>query len=104
MPVALNEADRLPIQNLVKDYSIEATPQQANRIDRFADLVAPGMRIYVPHTPHAEIRDIVGLATRLRREQMEPVPHLLRGASKACRSSMMSSRGSSATPASRKCW
>ena len=76
MPAALSEADRLAIRNLLKDYSIEATPQQASRIDRFTDLVASGTRVYIPHTPHAEFRDIVGLAGRLRSEQMEPVPHL----------------------------
>jgi methylenetetrahydrofolate reductase (NADH) len=77
MPLALSEADRLSIQNLVKDYSIEATPLQASRIDRFTDLFAPHTRIYIPQTPRGDAQDILALAIRLRREHMEPVPHLV---------------------------
>src|SRR6266699_3879263 len=77
MLVALNHADRLSVQNLVKDYSLEVTAQQSRRIDRFDDLLAPGTRIYIPHTPHTDLHDIAALAIRLRNEQMEPVPHLV---------------------------
>lgn len=49
---------------------------EARRVRRFAGLVAAGKRIYIPHTPRTELRDTVELATRLRKETMEPVPHL----------------------------
>jgi methylenetetrahydrofolate reductase (NADPH) len=77
MLVAVNDADRLAVQNLVKDYSVEVTAQQSRRIDRFDDLLAPNTRIYIPHTPHTDLQDIAALAIRLRNEQMEPVPHLV---------------------------
>lgn len=77
MPVALTEADRLSVQHLLAGYSVEVTPHEALRIDRFADLVAPNTRIYVAHTPRTELQDILALANRLRREHMEPVPHLV---------------------------
>src|SRR5947208_1576211 len=77
MPVALNDADRRAAQTFIKDYSIEETARQASRIHRFADFVAPGTRIYIPHTPQADLADILALAIRLRKEQMEPVPHLV---------------------------
>ena len=73
----MNDADRLAVQHLVKDFSIEATLRQARRIDRFDDVVAPGTRIYIPQTPHTALRDIAALAVRLRMQRMEPVPHIV---------------------------
>jgi methylenetetrahydrofolate reductase (NADPH) len=69
--------NKLAVQDFVRNYSIEATVPQAERIERFADAVAPGMRVYIPHTPHTDFREIVALAARLRREGMEPVPHIV---------------------------
>jgi methylenetetrahydrofolate reductase (NADPH) len=69
--------DKLSIQNFVRNYSIEVTFVQAQRISRFADIVGPGRRIYIPHTPHTSFTEMVDLAGRLRREGMEPVPHIV---------------------------
>src|SRR5215467_208111 len=69
--------DRLPIQNLVRNYSIETTVGQAQRIRHFDEVVSLGTRIYIPHTPHTEFDEMIRLATRLRREGMEPVPHIV---------------------------
>jgi methylenetetrahydrofolate reductase (NADPH) len=69
--------NKASVQNLVKNYSIETTVQQADGIDRFDDLVARGTRVYIPHTPSSVFRETVGLAARLRREGLEPVPHLV---------------------------
>jgi methylenetetrahydrofolate reductase (NADPH) len=69
--------DRLPIQNLVRNYSIETTVGQAQRIRHFDEVVSPGTRIYIPHTPHTEFVEMIRLAARLRREGMEPVPHIV---------------------------
>jgi methylenetetrahydrofolate reductase (NADPH) len=40
-------------------------------------LVVPGTRVYIPHTPHTNFDQVVALAARLRREGMEPVPHIV---------------------------
>jgi methylenetetrahydrofolate reductase (NADPH) len=69
--------DKVSVQNFVRDYSIEATIPQAHRIERFPDIVASGTRVYIPHTPHTDFRDTVALASRLRKEGMEPVPHIV---------------------------
>src|SRR5215831_3347762 len=69
--------DKLSVQNLLKDYSIEATAPQGKRIARFEDIVAPGTRIYIPHSPSVDFRDVVTFAVRLRSEGMEPVPHIV---------------------------
>ncbi len=65
------------VRNLVRNYSIETTIIQAQRIARFADLVAAGTHVYIPHTPHANFDEVVALAARLRGEGMEPVPHIV---------------------------
>jgi methylenetetrahydrofolate reductase (NADPH) len=69
--------DKISVQKVVNNYSIEATTVQAQKIGRFADIVAPGTRIYIPHTPHTAFAEMVELAVRLRREQVEPVPHIV---------------------------
>lgn len=72
-----NESNRSSVRNLLKGYSVELTSRQASRVDRFADLLAPATRVYIPQTPHTELPDILALAVRLRKEKMEPVPHLV---------------------------
>ena len=68
---------KVAVQNLVRNYSIETTIIQAQRIARFADVVAAGTHVYIPHTPHANFDEVVALAARLRGEGMEPVPHIV---------------------------
>src|SRR5437879_5410539 len=68
---------KLSVQNFVRKYSIEATILQAKRIERFADVVAFGTRIYIPHTRRTDFQDTVALSLRLRKEGMEPVPHVV---------------------------
>src|SRR5215831_14370103 len=69
--------NKLSVQELLKDYSIEATVVRAEKIARFTDVVAPGKRIFIPHTPHTSFAEMIELAVRLRREQVEPVPHIV---------------------------
>src|SRR5215467_9583632 len=69
--------DRLPIQNLIRNYSLETTVGQAQRIRHFDEVVSLGTRIYIPYTPHTEFAEMIRLAARLRCEGMEPVPHLV---------------------------
>jgi methylenetetrahydrofolate reductase (NADPH) len=69
--------NKVSVQNFVRNYSIETTVRQAERVDRFADMVAPGTRLYIPHVPGTNLHDMITLAGRLRREGMEPVPHVV---------------------------
>lgn len=69
--------DKLSIQNLVKGYTIETTVREAERIERFADHVPAGSRLYIAHIPGTVLLDTVALAARLRKEGMEPVPHIV---------------------------
>jgi methylenetetrahydrofolate reductase (NADPH) len=65
------------IQDLIRNYSIETTVPQAARIERFADIVPLGTRLYIAHIPGTNFADTVALAGRLRKEGMEPVPHVV---------------------------
>jgi methylenetetrahydrofolate reductase (NADPH) len=69
--------NKLSIQNLVKGYSIEVTTREADRIEKFSDHVPEGTCLYIPHVPGAALQDTVTLSGRLRKEGMEPVPHIV---------------------------
>jgi len=69
--------NKLAVQEFVRNYSIEATVQEADRIERFSDVVEPGTRVYIPHTPHTGFSEMVAVAARLRKEGMAPVPHIV---------------------------
>jgi len=69
--------DKSSVQNLVRNYSIETTVPQAERVERFSDTVPPGTCLYIAHIPGTNFQDTVTLAARLRREGMEPVPHVV---------------------------
>src|SRR5215510_7595534 len=65
------------IQNLIKGYSIETTVREAERVERFSDMIPAGTRLYIAHVPGTKFKDTVALAARLRREGLEPVPHVV---------------------------
>jgi methylenetetrahydrofolate reductase (NADPH) len=65
------------VQELIKNYSIETTVPQAARTERFADILPLGTCLYIAHIPGTDFKDTVALAGRLRKEGMEPVPHVV---------------------------
>jgi methylenetetrahydrofolate reductase (NADPH) len=69
--------DKVAVQSLVKNYSIETTVPQAERVEKFSDIVPAGTRLYIAHIPGTNFQDTVALAGRLRKEGMEPVPHVV---------------------------
>ena len=69
--------DKQRVQDLVRNYSIETTVRESQRIERYADLVRPGTPLYIAHVPGTSSDDTVRLAARLREERMEPVPHIV---------------------------
>jgi len=69
--------NKQPIQDLVKCFSIETTVRESQRVERYADVVPKGTRLYIAHVPGTNAEDTVALAGRLRREGMEPVPHIV---------------------------
>jgi len=69
--------DKQSVRNLVAGYSIETTVREAGRLERYSDLVPGGTAMYIPHVPGVAREDTIALAARLRREGMEPVPHVV---------------------------
>jgi len=64
------------IARLVQGYSIEVLPKTARKVRSFANFLPEGTRVFIPFLPGARFKDCVPLATRLRQEGMEPVPHI----------------------------
>ena len=61
---------------LIEGFSVETTPASAAKVASFADHLAPGTTVNVTFLPGSEIADTIAVATRLRREGFEPVPHI----------------------------
>jgi len=69
--------EKRQIQEFAKSFSIEITVREAKRVERFADLVRNGTWIYIAHIPGTDLQETINLATRLRKEGMEPIPHVV---------------------------
>jgi methylenetetrahydrofolate reductase (NADPH) len=69
--------DKQGIRSLVAAYSIETTVREAARIEKYQDLVPKGTSMYIPHVPGVAREDTVALAARLKKEDMDPVPHIV---------------------------
>lgn len=61
---------------LMQGFSVETTPASAARVASFAEHLAPGTTVNVTFLPGSEIDDTIAVATRLRAEGFEPVPHI----------------------------
>jgi methylenetetrahydrofolate reductase (NADPH) len=65
------------IQDLVRNFSIETTVREAARLEKYGDFVAAGTQFYIAHVPGTTPEETAALAKRLRKEGMEPVPHIV---------------------------
>jgi methylenetetrahydrofolate reductase (NADPH) len=57
-------------------FSIEVTPRDAHKIERFADHLRPGSHVYVTFLTNTPFGDMVEVVRRLSADGMQPVPHL----------------------------
>jgi methylenetetrahydrofolate reductase (NADPH) len=57
-------------------FSIEVLPRTAAKIERFADILPAGTRVYVAHVDGTPIADMVATARRLAEEGFPVMPHL----------------------------
>lgn len=69
--------DKQSVRSLAAGYSIETTVREGARIEKYQDLVPKGTSMYIPHVPGVAREDTVALAARLRKEEMDPVPHIV---------------------------
>ncbi|MEM7720936.1 MAG: methylenetetrahydrofolate reductase [Pseudomonadota bacterium] len=63
------------MEALLEDYSIEAMPRTAEKIEDFRDHLPAGTRVYIAHIDGTDIEEMVATAKRLRDEGFEPMPH-----------------------------
>lgn len=61
---------------LMRGFSVETTPASAAKVASFAEHLALGTTVNVTFLPGSEIDDTIAVATRLRAEGFEPVPHI----------------------------
>lgn len=73
-PLALPQNDA--VAALMQDFSIEVMPRTAEKIANFRAILPEGTRVYVAHIDGTAGADMVATVARLRREGMEPMPHI----------------------------
>ena len=56
-------------------FTIETTPFSADKVDDFQNILQPNTTVYVTFLPGTDYKDTIRIAKRLRREQLNPVPH-----------------------------
>lgn len=64
------------IKTAAAGWSIEVTPNGAQKIDSFAACLAPGSTVNVTFLPGSDPMDTVAVAQRLYQDGMRPVPHI----------------------------
>ena len=64
------------IIDLLSEFTTETTPGAAGKIADYRAHLRPGATVSVTFLPGSDFADTVAVATRLRREGFNPVPHL----------------------------
>lgn len=64
------------VGTILSGYSIEVMPRTAAKVERFADLLPRGTRVYIAHIEGTPIADMVTTARRLRDEGYAAMPHV----------------------------
>ncbi len=67
---------RQRIISLVRDCSIETTPRESEIFGSYRNLLRPGMSVNIAYLPGASFTDTIETARRLRKDGLNPVPHL----------------------------
>jgi len=63
------------VAGFLEGFSIEVTPRTAAKIERFAEILPAGTRIYIAHIEGAPIEDMVATARRIAGEGFPVMPH-----------------------------
>jgi len=74
--LAIGNDQRGEIANLMANFSLETSPGSAAKIDDFREHVRPGTAMYITFLPGSDFNDTIAVATRLRKDGFNPVPHL----------------------------
>ncbi|MEW6472784.1 MAG: metFprotein [Actinomycetota bacterium] len=66
----------MTLTRLCSGFSLEVTPKEAARIERFTDDLPAGTSVYVTYLANTPFSETVEAVRRLAAENMRPVPHL----------------------------
>ena len=72
-----NDELKQHIAAFLRDYSIEITPHDAEKLDAIRAELQPGTAVYVAHPPGVPIDDIVTLAGRVQKLGLKATPHVI---------------------------
>ena len=64
------------IKKLLRNYSIETTPNVYSKYGKFSELVPPKSSIYITYLPDENYDRIIDTAKKLSDEGYDPIPHL----------------------------
>ena len=68
-----------PRQNVIDflaDFTAETTPFSAAKVDDFREILRPGTTVFITFLPGSDFEDTIAIAARLKKEGLNPVPHL----------------------------
>ena len=68
-----------PQQNIIDflaDFTAETTPFSAAKVDDFREILRPGTTVFITFLPGSDFEDTIAIAARLKKEGLNPVPHL----------------------------
>ena len=63
------------IVNFLNDFSVEVTPNAANKIENFSDYLSQGTLIYIAHIEGTPIEDTVATAKKITDQGFKAMPH-----------------------------
>ena len=63
------------IVNFLNDFSVEVTPNAANKIENFSDHLSQGTLIYIAHIEGTPIEDTVATAKKITDQGFKAMPH-----------------------------
>lgn len=75
LALAVEQDERQDIVDFMAGFSLETTPNSAAKVASFSECVRPETPVYITFLPGSDFEATIALATRLRREGFEPVPH-----------------------------
>ena len=68
-----------PRQNVIDflaDFTAETTPFSAAKVDDFREILRPATTVFITFLPGSDFEETIAIATRLKKEGLNPVPHL----------------------------
>ena len=74
--LAVRKYQRADIADFMSGFSLETTPHSAAKVPDFREHIRPGGTVYITSLAGSDFNDTIAVATRLRREGFNPVPHI----------------------------